>query len=91
MVPGALSEAYRPFLIDQSADPQIAPLIKAADKLCAYLKCLEELRAGNSEFVDAARTLRATVEAIELPEVAYFLEHFAPSFELTLDELGEGS
>ena len=60
----------------------------AADKLCAYLKCLEELSAGNREFAAAEETLRKTVEGLGLPEVDYFLETFAPSFRLTLDELG---
>lgn len=88
MVPGELGEVYRPLLLGQQADPEVAALIRAADKLCAYIKCLEELRAGNREFVDAARTLRAAVERADLPEVGWFLRRFVPSFELTLDELG---
>lgn len=88
MVPGELEAAYRPLLLGRQGDPEVAALIKAADKLCAYIKCLEELRAGNREFVDAERTLRAAVEGVELPEVGWFLQRFVPSFELTLDELG---
>jgi 5'-deoxynucleotidase len=88
MVPEELADAYRPLLQGQREDPEAAALIKAADKLCAYIKCLEELRAGNREFVDAARTLRSAVEQVDLPEVEWFLRHFVPSFELTLDELG---
>lgn len=87
MVPEPIRQAYRPYLApDPEADE--AEIVKAADRLCAYIKCLEELRAGNDEFARAARTVEKDVEAIELPEVRYFLEHFVPSFELTLDELG---
>ena len=62
-------------------------ILKAADKLSAYIKCVEELKAGNSEFRDAAAQTRAALEEYELPEVTYFLETFMPSFSLTLDQL----
>ena len=62
--------------------------VKAADKLSAYLKCIEERRAGNDEFLSAEKQTRKTLEESPLPEVHYFLEHFVPAFELTLDELG---
>ncbi len=62
-------------------------LVKAADKVCAYLKCLEEARAGNREFHKAEAACRERVEQIGLPEVRCFLEEFVPSFRLTLDEL----
>ena len=61
--------------------------MKAADKLSAYIKCVEELKAGNSEFRDAAAQTRAVLERYDLPEAAYFLETFMPSFSLTLDQL----
>ena len=63
-------------------------LTRAADKLSAYLKCVEERKAGNNEFLSAEAQTRAALEASPLPEVRYFLEHFVPAFELTLDELG---
>ena len=62
-------------------------LVKAADKLSAYIKCVEELKAGNREFRQAAQQTRQALEDSPLPEVAYFLEHFLPGFSLTLDEL----
>ena len=62
-------------------------IVKAADKLSAYIKCLEELKAGNTEFRQAAEQTRYALEDMELPEVDYFMEHFLPSFKLTLDEL----
>ena len=85
MLPAELQGVYAPLL--RESDPEIAALVKAADKLSAYIKCVEELKAGNAEFREAAgQTLRA-LEAMALPEAAYFLETFMPSFSLTLDEL----
>ena len=62
-------------------------LVKAADRLAAYVKCLEELRSGNSEFSKAKKSIEEDLHARNMPEVEYFFEHFIPSFELTLDEL----
>ena len=67
--------------------PEIQQLVKAADKLSAYIKCLEELKAGNTEFKQAAEQTRYALDDMELPELDYFLENFLPSFKLTLDEL----
>jgi 5'-deoxynucleotidase len=86
LVPDELRDDYRPYLLPGDDDAHHM-LVKAADKLCAYVKCLEEVAAGNPEFRQAERTLRTSVEALDLPEVRYFLEVFAPSFRLTLDEL----
>ncbi len=61
--------------------------VKAADKLSAYIKCLEELRSGNREFAQAERTLHESLEHMELRAVSYFFEHFIPAFSLSLDEL----
>ena len=88
MVPEALREEYRPLFVAATADRDAWDVVKAADKLCAYLKCVEEVAAGNREFSRAEQALRATVEALPQPEVRYFLETFAPSLRLTLDELG---
>jgi 5'-deoxynucleotidase len=88
MVPAALRDDFRPLLFPRADDAAAWELVKAADKLCAYLKCLEEQSAGNPEFRRAERALRGAVEATGLPEVHYFLDTFAPSFRLTLDELG---
>lgn len=63
-------------------------LVKAADKLSAYIKCIEERKAGNDEFLLAEKQTRAALEESALPEVRYFLDNFIPAFELTLDELG---
>jgi 5'-deoxynucleotidase len=88
MVPAELRDDFRPLLFPQASDAAHWELVSAADKLCAYLKCLEEQAAGNHEFSRAERALRNAVEATQLPEVRYFLDTFVPSFRLTLDELG---
>ena len=74
-------------LITGPADPEVEELVKAADKLSAHIKCLEEEKAGNHEFCAAARQTRQALEDMHLPEVDLFLEEFLPSFRLTLDEL----
>ena len=66
-------------------------LVKAADKLSAYIKCVEEEKAGNTEFRAAAEQIRAVLRENPLPEVQYFMEHFLPAFSLTLDELNESN
>ena len=62
-------------------------LVKAADRLAAYIKCLEELRSGNKEFSKAKKSIEADLRGRKMPEIEYFFEHFIPSFELALDEL----
>jgi len=88
MVPDELMADYRAVLLADESEQAHRDIVKAADKLCAYMKCLEEIAAGNREFSKAEESLRATVEKLNLPEVEYFLETFVPSFRLTLDELG---
>ena len=85
LLPAELQNAYRPILLEE--DGEIRQVVKAADKLSAYIKCVEELKAGNNEFRDAAAQTRRALESYDLPEVRYFLETFMDSFSLTLDEL----
>ena len=68
-------------------DPHIRALVKAADKLSAYLKCVEELKAGNAEFKKAREQTYAALKENPLPALQYFMDHFLDGFELTLDEL----
>ena len=84
MLPEAMRSVYAPYLTGD--DPEYA-LVKAADRISAYLKCLEERRAGNPEFTAAEKEILSSIEAIELPEVADFMKEFVPSFLLTMDEL----
>ena len=85
MLPEELRGVYAPILTVE--DPEIEVLVKAADKLSAYIKCVEELKAGNNEFREAAAQTRKALESYGMPEVESFLETFMDSFSLTLDEL----
>ena len=85
-LPEALRPGYEDLLIGESAE-SLHDLVKAADKLSAYIKCIEERKAGNNEFRSAEAQLRRWLAENPLPETAYFIEHFIPAFELTLDEL----
>ncbi len=87
MLPEALKSDYQAIFFEEEADREHWELVKAADKICAYVKCLEELKAGNLEFAKAEKTLEATLTGLDLPEVAYFIANFIPSMSLTLDEL----
>ena len=68
-------------------DEETHKIVKAADKLCAYIKCVEELKCGNSEFADAAKTTLQSLRDYNCHELDIFMEEFLPSFEMTLDEL----
>ena len=88
MLPEELRPAYAPLLREE--DPEVRRIVKAADKLSAYIKCLEELESGNNEFGDAAGETLEALRAMEMEEVSWFLEHFAEAFGLTLDGLQRG-
>ena len=83
-LPEALAPSYAALL---AMPEDYQPLVRAADKLAAYIKCIEERTSGNTEFSQAEQSTRAALEALAMPEVTYFLAHFIPSFDLTLDEL----
>ena len=86
-LPEDMREAYRPLLGEPlPSDAELLPLVKAADKLSALIKCVEEKRMGNSEFASAESSIRSAVTAMGLPEADCFLEEFLPSYSLTLDE-----
>lgn len=86
MLPAQLTEAYAPLV--RVEDPQVRRYIKAADKLAAWLKCLEERKAGNREFVQAEEETLHALKDMDMDEVTWFLEHMGEAFGLTLDELG---
>lgn len=85
MLPEDMKAVYAPILQEQ--DEEMKPLVKAADKLSALIKCIEERKAGNLEFRMAERSIREGLEQNPLPEVDIFLKEFLPAFELTLDEM----
>lgn len=87
MLPPELQPSFEPIMIGAVAK-ELHPIVKAADKLSAYIKCIEERKAGNNEFLSAEKQTHASLLRSELPEVKYFMENFIPAFEKTLDELG---
>lgn len=70
-----------------SPEEDVSQLVHAADKLSAYIKCIEELKAGNTEFTSAAESTLNKLKALNMQEVDYFLDNFIPSFRKTIDEL----
>ncbi|GMQ45840.1 5'-deoxynucleotidase [Vibrio sp. 10N] len=87
LLPEEFQEDFKPFLISNAAHEEDAQIVKQADSICAYLKCLEELSAGNHEYALAKKRLDETLQERRTPEMDYFLNTFAPSFELSLDEI----
>ena len=85
MLPPELVPAYEPLV--RESDPALARYVKAADKLSAYIKCVEELKAGNTEFRKAAEQTMAALKEMGMEELDWFMERSLPAFSLTLDEL----
>ncbi len=85
-IPESLRPAYEP-LFHHDADLPEVRLVKAADKLCAYIKCLEEEKCGNSEFSHAKKATGDALKRMDLPELSWFMEHILPTFSLTIDEM----
>ena len=85
MVPLELRDSYAHLVLED--DAQVEPIVKAADKLSAYIKCVEEQKAGNTEFDSAARTILGALEDLNLPELNWFMEKCLPAYSLNLDQL----
>ena len=85
MLPPQLADCYRDYVMEE--DPQVTMVVKAADKLSAYIKCVEEQKAGNTEFDSAARQTMDSMKEMELPELTWFLENCLEPFSLNLDQL----
>ena len=85
MLPQELRDAYAPLVLED--DPAVEPIVKAADKLSAHIKCLEEQKAGNTEFDSAAKQTWDSMKAMRLPELDWFLDYCLGAFALYLDML----
>lgn len=85
-LPEDIEPAYEKLMVKRSEDAELWRIVKAADKLSALIKCLEEEREGNSEFKRAASAQEKFLKEMGLPEVDCFMEEFLPAFRLTLDE-----
>ena len=91
LLPSDLQDSYSPLLGgDSESDAELHKLVKAADKLSALIKCLEERRMGNTDFLKAEESLWKAVRGLHLPEADCFLDEFLPAYSLTLDETQPG-
>ena len=85
MLPPELKDSYTHLVHED--DPEVLPTVKAADKLSAYIKCVEEQKGGNTEFDSAAKATMQAMEAMHLPELDWFVANCLPAFSLDLDQL----
>ena len=90
MLPEKMQEAYLEVFEKQEEDAYLWKLVKAADKLSAYIKCIEEEQAGNREFISAKRMALNHIQRLQLPETELFLEYFIDAYGKNLDELTGG-
>ena len=86
MLPEEFKQDYTEYIMPDENSYEYK-LVKCADRLSAYLKCVEETKAGNSEFKKAKATILSELKKCKMPEVEYYLKEFAPAYELSLDEL----
>lgn len=89
-LPDELRGEYREIFASIEGDEKHHGILKAADRLCAYIKCIDEKRFGNCEFAGAMQGIEKRLAESDMPEVSYFIEYFLPAFSLTLDEQQEG-
>lgn len=87
LLPEDMQDYYRDFYYKNNEDAYIWKLVKAADKLSAYIKCIEEEKAGNTEFTNAKESTMKSLDEMNIEEVNIFKKEFLDSYKLTLDEL----
>lgn len=87
LLPADLQGTYRRYFVRQTEDEEEWRLVKAADKISALIKCIEEEKAGNTEFLGARRSLEVLIHGLNCPAAECFLQEFIGSYQLNLDEL----
>lgn len=87
MLPDDLKDEYQKILFEQDEDAKLWELVKAADKISALIKCIEEEKAGNTEFSKAAESIKKVIENMNMPVANVFIKEFLPAYSLTLDQL----
>lgn len=85
-LPKEMRDVYRDILLPDGEEKELHKFVKAADKISAYIKCIEEKRMGNADFEKAERATLEAVKAMNMKEVDYFLDNFMNAYSLTLDE-----
>lgn len=89
LVPSELNDTYSPLFLKNDYDKKHYSLLKAADKISALIKCIEEENTGNKDFSKAKKSQIDALDAMDMAEIRYFFEKFIPSFSLTLDDMRE--
>ena len=84
-----MQKYYDNVLLETKEEAYLWKYVKAADKMSALIKCIEEEQMGNKDFLDAKNTIEKTLKEMNLPEVNYFMSEFLPAYKLTLDESGK--
>lgn len=87
MLPDDLRKNYEPLFKKKTDDKELWRLVKSADKICAYLKCIEERNAGNKEFCEAEKSITKALQRLDCEEAKIFIDEFVPSFEKTIDQM----
>lgn len=85
-LPDYMKDEYEKLILPKDSDPHLLRLVKAADKLSALIKCIEEEQMGNTEFTKAKGEITAALGRMGLDEVSIFMQDFLPSYSLSLDE-----
>ena len=85
MLPPVLRQSYESLVLEE--DEEIGRVVKAADKLSAYIKCVEEQKAGNTEFDSAAVLTMDSMKQMAMPELDWFIENCLPAYSLNIDQL----
>lgn len=85
-LPEVMRDVYSPLLLETKDEEELWRYVKAADKLSALIKCIEEINMGNGDFSQAEKTIKKAVDEMNMPEVEYFVKQFLPAYSMTLDE-----
>lgn len=85
-IPEEMRPVYAPLLLDTEEEKELWTYVKAADKISAYVKCVEEMRMGNKDFEKALESTKRIIEDMKMPEADFFMERFMPAYMMTLDE-----
>ena len=88
-LPEVMRDSYEPLFLETEEEEKLWRYVKAADKISAYIKCIEERKSGNTDFIEAEKTIEKTIRDMHIQEVDYFMEEFIPAYMKTLDELGK--
>lgn len=91
MLPEYMQESYKGFFVKDDSDSELWKLVKAADKISAYIKCIEEEKAGNTEFNSAKKATFALISQLDIPAAHTFIDEFITAYNLDLDELQQKS